>query len=48
MLEIGGDVIEVEVGGKIIRKPITILDEIGSTLNTYFNRLAEARGEGCE
>jgi len=46
MFEIGGDMIEIEVGGEIIRKPITILDEIESTLNTYFNRLTDARGEG--
>jgi len=46
MFEISGDVIEIEVGGDVIRKPVTILDEIEDTLNSYFNRLSEARGEG--
>ena len=45
-LEKSGDMIEVPVGNEVIRKPITILDEIEITLNTYFNRLADAREEG--
>ncbi len=43
MFEISGEYIEIEVAGKTIRKPISILNDIERTLNVYLERLKKVK-----